>query len=192
MQQTKFVELFVVLVMLALVRSVILPIVSAPLSTISKGRSRALALRPLTESEDPSKASDAQKIALYVANMLLAKGVLGNVLIAVADRPVTANNFPSFKDSTGLNIKDSGYNSTSFDASGAAAAAIVTSEAYTDAAIAAILATLAGSYQRSERRVQAAETRTVVAWTSDYISGGMEVFAGGTLVIEANGVLELG
>lgn len=150
-----------------------------------------MALRPLDESQDPSKASDAQKIALYVANLLLAKNVLGNVSIGAADRPVVNLNFVAFKGTTGLKVQDSGYNGTSFDAAGAAAAALVAAEAYTDAAIAALEAILAGQYQKSGRSVAAAETRTVPAGTSDTIGAPFTIADTGVLVIEDGAVLVL-
>jgi len=145
--------------------------------------------RPLDESKDPSKASDPQKIALYIANLLLAKNALGNVSIGAADQPVIDGDFAAFKGPTGKKIHDTGYSPASFDAAGAAAAALAAAEAYTDAAIAALQTTLDLQYQRSERRVLAGATRTVRAWTSDTIVGPFSVEDTGTLVIEDEGVL---
>lgn len=146
-----------------------------------------MALRPLDEEHDPSKASDAQKIALYVANLLLAKNVLGNVSIGAADRPVTDGDFVAFSGTTGLKVKDTGYGPASFDAAGAAAAALAAALA----ADAAITADVENRFQRSERRVLSGETRTVKAWTSDTIAGPMLVQDTAVLLVEDEGILQV-
>jgi hypothetical protein len=121
---------------------------------------------PLTDAQDPTKASDAQKIAIYVAQKLGGAGMIGNV---TGLGTATSGNFAAYADSSGKKIHDTGYGPSSFGD--------------------ATQADIEARFQRSERRVQNGNTRTVKTWTSDTIVGPFNVEDGGTLVIEDEGIL---
>lgn len=131
---------------------------------------------PLNDADLPDPKGDAQTIAIYIAQKLIAASGTGNVSIGDADTPVTANDVVIFKGTTGKKIYDSGFTVAQIIAAAEAGAASAGD----------------ARYQRGERRVLAGETRTVPAHTSDYISGPFEIQDTGILEIEDDAVLEVG
>lgn len=119
---------------------------------------------PLTDGQDPSKASDAQKIAIYIAKKMLATGGIGNVSISDANRPVVAGDIVIFDGSTGLKIKDSGFSPSDF----------LTVDDADD------------NFQTSKRFVAFGETLTIRSRHGLVMPGDFTVEAGGTLVLESD------
>jgi hypothetical protein len=122
---------------------------------------------PLTDAQDPTKASDAQKIAIYVAQKLGGAGMIGNV---TGLGTATNGNFAAYADSSGKKIHDTGYGPTSF----------------------LTAASADGRYPFSKRFVANGETLTIPTRHGVYIPQDFLVEAGGTLTIETDAVFKVG